>query len=405
MLNWEVLGLKRNVLSAKFIRTAPLGEHHDGAGLSLFVQATKRSWLQRYAITRGKRSKKVLGTYPDMSLADARFASEKFRQSIAKGVTAVEAVEEQAMTFEQVMDDWLSVYQSKVAADTAVDARRRLENHVRSIFDMPIGTITGQTLEAALKPLSDSKKFETLKKVADKIRQVMEFAMHKELIDRNPAAYVKKLFQSSRPVKQPTIKPKDLHILFKEVQQSTLTQQSRDLLMLQMLTAVRPGEIVAAKWDNIEGSVLTIDAEHMKGTRFAKRSPDIYLSSVTKELLARQVRNPKSPFIFSLRSKPDKPASSETITAWLRDESSLSGKLVAHGFRSIFSTWANEQRGEHGRLYDKEVIENCLAHGDPDKIRDIYNDAEYEVERLRIMEGWGQFVKSQWQKAVLESSI
>lgn len=395
-----------HLLAPRSISTLSEGEHSDGGGLYLWVGKYSKTWKQRFSLgnTRGK---KTLGQFPALSLAEARIASIQFKEKLQSGIPPSLALHEENFTFREVMEEWFkNVYRTKVEEKTLNDARMRLNNHANTIMEMPVNVITSPILQKMLDPLSENHQLETLKKVADKIRQVLTYAKIRGYVTVNAADDVKKAFGIKHSKRQPTIKAEELHRLFADVQTSTLTPQSRDLLMLYVLTAVRASELVGGKWENIIAGTLTIEAEFMKGLRFTRKSHDIYLSTQAQAIIARQTKKEDSPFIFSLRTKPKNPASPETITAWLREESSLSGELVTHGFRSMFSTWANEQVNAEGLpLYHKDAIEVSLSHGDPNKIREIYNGAQYASQRLRLMQGWGDYVQSQYQKALLEKGM
>jgi integrase len=57
--------------------------------------------------------------------------------------------------------------------------------------------------------------------------------------------------------------------------------------------------------------------------------------------------------------------------------------ITVHGFRSSFSTRANETAAAR-----PDVIEACLAHREGDKIRAAYNRAQFSGERRKLLEAW-----------------
>ena len=60
--------------------------------------------------------------------------------------------------------------------------------------------------------------------------------------------------------------------------------------------------------------------------------------------------------------------------------------MTGHGWRSVASTWANE----HG--FNRDAIERQLAHAPDDKVRAIYNRAEFMVERRQMLQAWADWV-------------
>lgn len=395
--------MKRNALSSKEVVGAKVGEHLDGAGLCLVVTAASKSWVQRYSV-RGKRSALTIGKYPAMSLSEARIAGQKVRDTVAKGIPAKIALNEtSSVTFADAIQLWLPTYSSKVEEKTKDDALRRLELHAQDIMFMPISMIKPLHIVSAMDKLVTKGQFETITKVTDNIKQVMEHVRIMGLIEYNPAIGLKAVFPQHQVKSFAALPASELPRLFAAMHTGTMTKQTRDLMVFQILSGLRCAEVVAAKWSCIDGDVITIEAEFMKGKRFKKEDHDVFLSPVAKEILERQPR--KSEFIFPFRGDPTRHANSETITKWLR-ENGFKGELVAHGFRSMFSTWANGQKQDDGvtRLYAKAIVELCIAHKQSN-VQTIYDRNEYAADRKHVMEGWSQFVKSCWIKSLADTGI
>lgn len=92
-------------------------------------------------------------------------------------------------------------------------------------------------------------------------------------------------------------------------------------------------------------------------------------------------------FVFPSVTHSDRPISENTINLALRRLGyDTAREHTAHGFRKTASTLRNEA----GK--DREVIELCLAHGDPDKIRAAYNFAEMMQDRTDLMQWWSQYL-------------
>ncbi|MGH5265068.1 tyrosine-type recombinase/integrase, partial [Klebsiella pneumoniae] len=89
--------------------------------------------------------------------------------------------------------------------------------------------------------------------------------------------------------------------------------------------------------------------------------------------------------LFS-RNDPKQPMNSQTANAALK-RIGYSGRLVAHGLRSIASTAMNEQG------FKADVIEAALAHSDKNEVRRAYNRSTYLNDRIELMDWWGMKVK------------
>lgn len=92
---------------------------HDGEGLQLIVTPReKKHWQFRYyrPLTKG-RAKLSLGSYPSVSLADARKTKDNYRALIAKNIDPQVHLEQEKQkllnqkqnTFKSVAKDWFEV--------------------------------------------------------------------------------------------------------------------------------------------------------------------------------------------------------------------------------------------------------------------------------------------------------
>lgn len=397
--------MKRNVLSAKQVSGAPVGEYCDGAGLYFIVTVASKTWLQRYS-QGGKRTGTTIGKYPAMSLSEARLAGQKVRDTVAKGIPAKMALNETgSVTFADAIQLWLPTYRTKVLEKTVNDALTRMKLHAQDIMYMPINTIKPPHIVSAMDTLVTKGQFETITKVTDNLKQVMEHVRILGLIEYNPAIGLKALFPQSKVTSFAALPADELPRVFEALQNGTMTKQTRDLFVFQLLSGLRCCEVVGAKWSGIdyESNVITIEAEFMKGKKDNKEEHDVFLCPVAKEILERQPR--KGEFIFSYRGDPSRHANSETISKWLR-ENGFRGELVGHGLRSVFSTWANSHVQADGftPLYSEKAVELCIAHKQVN-VQTIYDRNKYAPIRRQIMNHWGDFVKAMWVKALAEAGI
>ena len=115
-------------------------------------------------------------------------------------------------------------------------------------------------------------------------------------------------------------------------------------------------------------------------------------ASIAKVMIARS----DCTYIFP-GTKPNKPISENTMIYGLYRLGYHSRQTV-YGFRSLASTWANEQlvplpgASTWMRKYDKDWVEMQLAHSDEDEVRDAYNSAEYLVPRRGMMQDWADYL-------------
>jgi len=78
--------------------------------------------------------------------------------------------------------------------------------------------------------------------------------------------------------------------------------------------------------------------------------------------------------------------SENTLNVALRRLGYSKDEMVSHGFRSMASTRLHEMG------WKSEIIEFQLAHADKNKIRAVYNRAEYLEDRIVMMQSWADYL-------------
>ena len=353
---------------------------HDGDGLFLIVKTSgKKLWRFRYQRPATKqRTMMGLGAFPALSLADARGLRANYLALLANGIdpqVQAEVVEEQQQIaldsiFSTVATNWFQLKSKSVTPDYAKDIWRSLEKDVfPAIGEIPVQQIKARTLVEALEPIKARGALETVRRLVQRINEIMIYAVNTGLIDANPAQNM------------PTLRPEELPKLMRSLVMSNLSVPTRCLIEWQLLTLVRPSEASGARWAEIDlnAKLWTIPAERMK----AKREHIVPLSTQALEIL--EVMKPISAHrehVFPSRNDPKKSMNSQTANAALK-RIGYGGKLVAHGLRSIASTALNENG------FNPDVIEAALAHSDKNEVRRAYNRSTYLEQRHELMNWWG----------------
>ncbi|HEN4849589.1 TPA: tyrosine-type recombinase/integrase [Klebsiella quasipneumoniae subsp. similipneumoniae] len=365
---------------------------HDGDGLFLIVKTSgKKLWRFRYQRpTTKQRTMMGLGAFPALSLADARGLRTNYLALLANDidpqVQAEVAEEEQQIAldsiFSTVAANWFQLKSKSVTPDYAKDIWRSLEKDVfPAIGEIPVQQIKARTLVEALEPIKARGALETVRRLVQRINEIMIYAVNTGLIDANPASGVGMAFEKPKKQNMPTLRPEELPKLMRSLVMSNLSVPTRCLIEWQLLTLVRPSEASGARWAEIDlnAKLWTIPAERMK----AKREHIVPLSTQALEIL--EVMKPISAHrehVFPSRNDPKKSMNSQTANAALK-RIGYGGKLVAHGLRSIASTALNENG------FNPDVIEAALAHSDKNEVRRAYNRSTYLEQRHELMNWWG----------------
>ncbi|ECY1330220.1 tyrosine-type recombinase/integrase [Salmonella enterica] len=370
----------------------------DGNGLYLLVKpGGSKIWrFSYYRPTDKKRALISFGSLDDVSLLDARKKRDEYRALIASGIDPqIHQQQKQDAenlrrnnTFQKVAADWYEMKKSQnLAANTIKDIWRSLEKYVfPDIGNTPINELTARKFVLLLEPIKARGNLETLKRVLQRINEVMDFAANSGLIEINTAANVRKAFPTPVKKHMPTIRPEQLPDLMQALSVASIERQTRLLIEWQLLTVTRPVEASGARWDEIDlaANTWTIPAGRMK----MRRDHVIPLSNQALAVLeAMKPISAHREYVFPSFRDPKLPMCSQSANAALR-RMGFQGVLVSHGLRAIFSTAANEEG------FEPDVIEAALAHVDTNEVRRAYNRSNYLEKRIVLMRWWGEFVET-----------
>lgn len=235
---------------------------------------------------------------------------------------------------------WFLLKSKSVTEDYAKDIWRSLEKDIfPKIGEIPVQTLKARTIVEALKPIKARGALETVRRLVQRINEIMIFTVNTGLLDANPASCVGMAFEKPKKQNMPTLRPEELPKLTRSLVMSNLSVPTRCLIEWQLLTLVRPSESSGAQWAEVEvdARLWIIPAERMK----AKREHIVPLSPQALKILERMKPiSAHREHIFPSRNDPKKPMNSQTANAALK-RIGYAGKLVTHGFRSIASTVMN----------------------------------------------------------------
>ncbi|AEP29728.1 integrase domain-containing protein [Brumicola nitratireducens] len=370
----------------------------DGRGLHLRVRAGgTKDWIFRYQVPfSGTRKDMSFGIYPTVGLADAREKRKNAHKLLSKDIDPKShkaevkrtATQDKANSFTCITLDWLRVKSTKVTAKYAVQIEASLRNHVfPHIGKRPVKELTPSEVIEFLRPIEAKGSKETIKRLCQRINEVMDYAVNTGLIDINPLSKIHKAFLSPNPKHLPTIKPEELPQLMQSLSTASIKLVTRTLIEWQLHTMVRPSEAATAKWSEIDldNQTWTIPADKMK-----KKNNGDHVVPLTPQTLAlldfiKPISGHRE-FIFPADRNPKTHTNTQTANMALK-RMGYHKTLVAHGLRSLASTTLNE------RAFAPDVIEACLAHIDSNSVRRAYNRTDYLERRRKVMNWWSAHVE------------
>jgi len=225
----------------------------------------------------GKEKRLALGVYPEVSLAEARKRRDKAREALASGEDPSQVKREEklakalldATTFELVARQWWEHWKGPRSARHADYVLRRLEADVfPALGARPVDSITAPQLLAMAKGIESRGALDIAKRALQTCGQIMRYAVAHGLIERNPAADVRPsdALKPRQKENYARLAIKDVPELLRKIEAYPGSPYTRLAMKLMALTFVRTGELIGARWDEIdlEAAEWRIPAERMK---------------------------------------------------------------------------------------------------------------------------------------------
>lgn len=386
----------------------------DGGGLYLLplVKGGAHGWRLDYTFN-GKRKTLSLGTYPDTGLSLARKKAADARALVAEGtdpsehrkgikeererqqLADLEAAQRAAAglaepgSLEAVAADWLQHRAGAWTEGTRHNIAGSLKRYVfPTLGRRPVGEIAPGEIRTCVQRIEASGAAETAGRVFQRLRALYRYAVAHELVAADPTYPLKpsEIFRPRDTKHRPAMSAQEAPAFLRKLVDYGGDPTVRNALLLLVLTAVRPGELRAAEWTEIDeaAALWRIPAAHMKMKAEHLVPLSVQALAVLEEMRAL---TGTQALIFPSPFYPGRPFSENTMNSALA-RMGYKGEATAHGMRTLFSTSANEA-GHRG-----DVIERQLAHEERDDVRGAYNRAEYMAERRRLMTWWGERVDS-----------
>lgn len=373
---------------------------NDGDGLRFEIRkAGKPRWVFRYTRPDGSRrvNEIAVGTYPELPPYKAREKATEFRALLQDGKDPAHKPEKpvEKPTLGKIAKeffesrDWCDGHRQKM--------KIRLNYIPADVMALPLEEITPRLLmDRILRPLEHAEKLETARRVRILISQMFRYGIALGEVYSDPARDLQAALKT--PVRESfaaATTPEDLEKIWQAIS-GYPRLRLRCALQLAALTFQRPFNIRTMEWSEIDldKRVWTIPAAKMK-MRLAKKKTaaahQVPLSAAAVMVIQNIPRIMDSVYCFPSQRNGTRPMSDAAMIVALRALDIPPEEMTAHGFRSSASSILNASG-----LFSEDAIERQLAHVPENKVRGIYNRADYWDERVRMMEWWGELLAS-WQ--------
>lgn len=381
----------------------------DSHGLYLRVKpGGSRHWYLKYRIS-GKESRIALGTYPAISLSDARQQREGIRKMLALNINPVQqrAAVRGSRTPEKVFKNVALAWHKsnrKWSQNTADRLLASLNNHIFPVIgNLPVSELKPRHFIDLLKGIEEKGLLEVASRTRQHLSNIMRHAVHQELIDTNPAANLGGV--TTPPVRRhyPAMPLERLPELLERI---GAYHQGRELtrhaVLLMLHVFIRSSELRFARWSEIDftNRVWTIPAtrEPIIGVRYSGRGakmrmPHIVPLSEQSIAILKQIKDitGNNELIFPGDHNPYKPMCENTVNKALRVMGYDTKKdICGHGFRAMACSALMESG-----LWAKDAVERQMSHQERNTVRMAYiHKAEHLEARKAMMQWWSDYLEA-----------
>lgn len=365
----------------------------DGGGLCLLVHpAGGKWWRYRYRFG-GKEKSLALGTYPDVSLADARERHYQARKALSAGNDPMEVKQEVRRvkllkletTFEVIAREWHENNLHTWGKTHGANVIKRLETDMfPKLGNRPITAISTPELLSVLRLVEKRDALDLCRTIAQYCTRIFAYAIATGRAERNPSIDLRGALKTPVTKHHAHLKAADLPEYLKKLNAYDGDIQTRLGLKMLLLTFVRTTELRGMEWTEIDFDKADwrVPAERMK-----MKDPHIVPLSTQAITVLRELQehHGSNKFVFPQQYKPSK-IMSENAMLYALYRMGYRSRTTGHGFRATASTILNENS------FMPDVIERQLAHIERNKVRAAYNHAQYLPERRKMMQWWGDYI-------------
>lgn len=373
----------------------------DSHGLYLHVMPNgTKAWRYRYRFA-GKESSYTLGTYPNVSLEQARLSRGNARVILKEGKNPtlqrkqdkqarLKAIEDDmkghSNSFEAVAMEWIEQQCERWSKGHAQAVLATIRTDAFPVLgELPVDSITPPQILQVVRAIEKRGSLEIASKVLQRMTAVFRYAVQTGKATYNPASEMRGVLKTRRVQHLAALEASALPVFLQKLSADKYLHITTKLsLRFVILTAARSGEVRGAIWDEIDlvNKSWRVPAERMK----MDTPHTVPLSTQAVEILER-VGNlyGKSGLVFPGIKDSAKQQSENTLLYALY-RLGYHSRSTVHGFRATFSTIANENG------FDGDVIEKALAHEERNRVRAAYHRSEYLEQRRELMQWWADYL-------------
>lgn len=388
--------------------------YSDGLGLHLLLKSEKSKLWEFNFISplTGKRRKTSFGTYPDVSLSDAREKRQEYRDLVAAGIDPIEQKKQKRIeqrneefgSFDNITMEWLN-QKLEFNEIKQITYDKRLATYKSELFPLfegkNIATISNAQVAKILKQKALTAATRA-SRLFDDLKNIFRFAQSVGYIEQNIFTNMIKhdLVPKENPKHRPKITKKKI---LKELVNSIYSYKGgftiRNALKLVLHVPLRMSNLCSLTWQevNLEKKKIVIPREKMKLKDQNLPDFEVALSDEVCNILKSQYKiSNQCEYVFQ-NPGDKKVMNPESVNRALErmgfNDESRGRRIRVHGLRGTYRSMIDTlDKKDKFSFRAKELV---LDHYDDVKsVRAYTHQAKYTKKVKKIMNFWSDFILS-----------
>lgn len=349
----------------------------DGSYICTFVYRCRN---------HGKRISKNLGSFPEMSVNEAKQEWLEFKKDVEAGKQLPKKPRRIVLTstsFGTIWKEWVELKIPDLRETTQISYRHYWNRYLCQLEDVDIKELTPNYVLAFFKPLIDEKKYVIVKKLSEKIVACLDFAVFKQLLTINPLLHMSKYLPKAKTTHFATFSDetleRDMRKLFNDF--ADAPSYLKVLLFMFFYTLLRKREVINLKLSNIHEDYIVTRTKTLDEFR-------VPLTKQMRQCIEYMRINKVTDNDYLFEGGTSKGCISVTPIFMALKRRGYQNKFTVHGIRSCGRQWLQTLPEAK-----ESIIEQCLSHVVGNQVVQAYNRGEYFEERRKIMQKWNDFVE------------
>lgn len=337
----------------------------------------------------------AVGTYPEVTLEQARLKRDEAKKMLANGIDPAEernSIKNKQKTnlentFQRYAAEWLKIreLENKVDSETI---RKLNKDILPFIGKMPVTNLTVEQLERDVTDAIVKRgALESARRIKSIMGMVLKLPLKKRVITYNPA-YDITLPQPIKTNHKAIVNEKELKELLVKIwrycaENPRARKRTELAIKLSAYIYQRPNEVRHLLWESVDfdNQCLSFVASKTHQDHIVPLSRQVF--DILKELEGLRTT---SKYVFPSVKTPLESMSEDTIRQALI-RLGFQGRHTAHGFRATARTILGEEIE-----YRTDIVEHQLAHTVKDPNGTAYNRTKFLRRRKQLMQLWADYL-------------